>query len=107
MATSSGPGLARPLAEAEHTMTSNPQALQHEHTALVESRFVDVDLQRTVFEDVNLRGSVFRNVALTGARLENVCLGNVDIGDANIEGMKINGILVSELLRVYATVHGK
>lgn len=81
--------------------------LQHEHTALVDSRFVDVDLQRTVFQDVNLRGSVFRNVAFTGARLQNVCLGDVDIGDANIEGMKINGILVSELLRVYAQVHSK
>jgi len=86
---------------------SDSNSLQHEHTALVGSRFVDVDLQRTVFEDVNLRGSVFRNVAFTDARLENVCFGNVDIGDANIEGMKINGILVSELLRVYAQAHSK
>jgi uncharacterized protein YjbI with pentapeptide repeats len=81
--------------------------LKHEHTALVESHFVDVDLQRTAFEDVNLRGSVFRNVAFTDARFENVCFGNVDIGDANIEGMKINGILVSDLLRVYAQAHPK
>lgn len=86
---------------------SHPPPLKHEHTALVESHFVDVDLQRTAFEDVNLRGSVFRNVAFTDARFENVCFGNVDIGDANIEGMKINGILVTDLLRVYAQAHPK
>lgn len=87
-------------------MTGNTP-MHHEHTALLDSRFVDVDLQRARFEDVNLRGSAFNNVALTGASFDNVCLGNVSIVDANIEGMRINGILVSELLRVYAQTQAK
>jgi uncharacterized protein YjbI with pentapeptide repeats len=41
-------------------------------------------------------------VAFTGARFANVCLGGASIANANLEGMTINGILVSELLRVYA-----
>ena len=80
--------------------------LHHAHTAFVDSRFVDVDLQRSVFEDVNLRGAVFRNVAFNDARFDNVGLVNVDIRDANIEGMRIHGILVSDLLRVYAQAQG-
>jgi uncharacterized protein YjbI with pentapeptide repeats len=90
----------------EFRMSSN-SSLKHEHTALVDSHFLDVDLERTAFEDVNLRGSVFRNVAFTDARFQNVCFANVDIGDANVEGMKINGILVTELLRVYVQAHQK
>jgi uncharacterized protein YjbI with pentapeptide repeats len=46
-------------------------------------------------------------VALTGASFSNACFGSVSIADANLEGMTIDGILVSELLRVYAQASGQ
>ncbi|MBU1282516.1 MAG: pentapeptide repeat-containing protein, partial [Gammaproteobacteria bacterium] len=46
-------------------------------------------------------GSSFSDVSLAGATFHNVDLSNVVITDANLDGMLINGILVSELLRVY------
>ena len=55
----------------------------------------------TKFHDVNLRGADFADVALTGARIRNACLGEVSIADANYEGMRIGGILVTDFLRVY------
>jgi uncharacterized protein YjbI with pentapeptide repeats len=71
-----------------------------------DSRFRNVNLRASEFNDVNLRDARFENVALTGARFRNVCLGNVAIADANLEGMTINGIRVTELLRVYAERSG-
>jgi uncharacterized protein YjbI with pentapeptide repeats len=41
------------------------------------------------------------DVALTGATIRNACLGDVTIADANYTGMRIEGILVTDLLRVY------
>ena len=72
-----------------------------EHAILEGSEFHDVNLGEAKFEDVSLRGAVFHNVALTGATIRDACLGNVTIADAGYEGMKIEGILVTELLRVY------
>lgn len=79
---------------------TNP--LKLEHAAMPESSFVDVDMSRSVFSDVSLRGASFENVALTGASFRNACFGEVSIADANLDGFRINGVLVTELLRVYA-----
>lgn len=68
---------------------------------LARSVFRDVKLEGATFDDVNLRGATFVNVALTNATIRNVCLGNVTIEDANYTGMRIDGILVTDLLRVY------
>jgi len=59
------------------------------------------DLAGSQFRDVNLRGAVFTNVALSGATIRDACLADVSIADAGYEGMRIEGILVTELLRVY------
>ena len=72
-----------------------------ENASLAESAFIDVNLERSKFHDVNLRGADFDDVALTGARIHNACLGDVSISNANYTGMTIDGILVTELLRVY------
>jgi uncharacterized protein YjbI with pentapeptide repeats len=72
-----------------------------ENANLAGSAFVDVNLERAKFHDVNLRGADFDDVALTGTTIHNACLGDVTISDANYAGMKIEGILVTELLRVY------
>jgi uncharacterized protein YjbI with pentapeptide repeats len=66
------------------------------------SRFTEVDLTDTVFTDVCLRRAVFDDVALTGVVFKNVCLGGASIEDANLEGMRINGVLVTELFSAYS-----
>jgi len=68
---------------------------------LAGSQFRDVNLSSSKFDDVNLRGAVFTNVALSGATIRDACLADVSIADAGYEGMRIEGILVTELLRVY------
>jgi hypothetical protein len=55
---------------------------------------------------VNLRGSTFHNVALHGTMIECVALNDVTIEHSTYDGMKIDGILVTELLRVYREHHG-
>lgn len=77
-----------------------------EHADLAESEFVDTNLQRARFRDVNLRASEFEDVALTGSTIRNACLGDVSIADANYTGMRIEGILVTELLRAYRERRG-
>jgi uncharacterized protein YjbI with pentapeptide repeats len=77
-----------------------------EHAVLAESEFVDTNLERSKFRDVNLRASEFEDVALTGSTIRNACLGDVSIADANYTGMRIEGILVTDLLRVYREHRG-
>jgi uncharacterized protein YjbI with pentapeptide repeats len=72
-----------------------------ENASLAGSEFVDANLEGAKFHDVNLRGAVFSDVALTGATIRNACLGDVSIADANYTGMRIEGILVTDLLRVF------
>ena len=72
-----------------------------ENTSLAGSQFVDTNLEGATFHDVNLRGAEFLDVALTGTTIRNACLGNVTVEDANVIGMRIDGFLVTDLLRVY------
>lgn len=65
------------------------------------SSFLNVNLSGARFERVNLQGAVFSDVALTSSAFSNVNMSRVAIEDANYEGMTIEGILVTELLRVY------
>jgi uncharacterized protein YjbI with pentapeptide repeats len=76
-------------------------ALKAQAENLAGSEFRDVNLASSKFDDVNLRGAVFTNVALSGATIRDACLADVTIADAGYEGMRIEGILVTELLRVY------
>lgn len=64
-------------------------------------RFTDADLSAAAFADVNLRGASFLDVALSGATFQNVDLADVGISDARLDGMRINGVLVSDLFRAY------
>jgi len=72
-----------------------------EDADLTGSVFHNVNLSSARFEDVNLQGSVFSDIAFTSAAFSNVNMSHVTIDDGNYEGMKIDGILVTELLRVY------
>jgi uncharacterized protein YjbI with pentapeptide repeats len=71
------------------------------------SVFHNVNLSGAKFDDVNLRGAEFNNVGLTNGKFHDVCLGDVAIDHASYQGMKIEGILVTELLRVYREHHGE
>ena len=75
--------------------------LKFESTSLAEAHFDDVNLQLAKFVDVNLKGASFSNVSLVGAEFKDVNFSCVTIAESNIDGMKINGVLVSELLLAY------
>ena len=59
------------------------------------------DLAQSSIDDVNMQGSTFTNINLGSASFMDVDLSNVSIKNANLTGMKINDVLVSELIRVY------
>ncbi len=51
--------------------------------------------------NVNASGASFDDVDLTGARFHNTRLENAEITESCMSGMKINGILVTDLLNAY------
>ncbi|OAI57327.1 hypothetical protein AYO49_00245 [Verrucomicrobiaceae bacterium SCGC AG-212-N21] len=65
------------------------------------AQFRDVNLAGALFEDVNLKGTRFEDVALAGSVIRNADCSHVTIEDACYEGMKIDGILVTDLLQAY------
>ena len=68
---------------------------------LAGAQFRDVNLADGKFIDVNLSGAVFDDVNLTRAKFHNINCSHVTFEDACYEGMTIDGIAVTELLRVY------
>jgi uncharacterized protein YjbI with pentapeptide repeats len=79
----------------------NSGAYQAENVNLSGSVFRNSDLSNTKFDDVNLSGVEFHNVALTGGSIRDACLGDFIIEGAGYEGMRIEGILVTDLLQIY------
>jgi uncharacterized protein YjbI with pentapeptide repeats len=59
----------------------------------------DVNLAQASFSDVNLADSRFDDINLTGTKITNVNLTNVDIRDCNIDGLRIDGHLLTDLLK--------
>jgi uncharacterized protein YjbI with pentapeptide repeats len=57
------------------------------------------------YDDVKLRDTVFTNVPLTRSQISNACLSDVSIEDANYTGVRSEGILVADLLRVHRERH--
>lgn len=75
------------------------------NTNLSTAQFRDVRLADAQFVDVNLSGAVFEDVALTRTVIRNANCFHLMIEDTCYEGMLIDGILVTELLRVYRSHH--
>jgi uncharacterized protein YjbI with pentapeptide repeats len=71
------------------------------NTNLADTQFRDVNLAGAQFLDVNLAGARFDDVALKGAVIRNANCSHVSIEDACYEGMRIDGILVTDLLDAY------
>jgi uncharacterized protein YjbI with pentapeptide repeats len=63
-----------------------------------DAAFTDVMMSNATFGHVCLTAATLRDVDLSASRLENVNLSNVDIRSAKIEGLRINGHLVSDLI---------
>jgi len=59
--------------------------------------FDDVNLEQSTFENVNLSRSQYNNVNLSDASFANLNLSNTEVRDAKLDGMKINGVLVTDL----------
>ena len=66
---------------------------------LSEASFEDVKLEGSRYSDVNLRSAQFQNVAFDNTTIRDASLRNVIIQDGNYDGMRIDGFLVTELLK--------
>jgi predicted enzyme related to lactoylglutathione lyase len=73
---------------------------------LAESRFSNANLARSCFDDVSLQHAAFTNANFSEATFADVDLGNVSITNAKLDGMRINGILVVDLIRAHAARSG-
>jgi uncharacterized protein YjbI with pentapeptide repeats len=81
------------------------------YAVMTSAKFTDTDLNAADFDDVNLADSRFNNVNLSGVAITNanlsrsiisgVTLAHSDIKDADLTGMRINGVLVSDLFDAY------
>ena len=65
---------------------------------LAGATYRNIKLEKASFTNVNLGSASFDNINFSGATFANVNLSNVAIRDARVDGMTINGVLVSELL---------
>lgn len=77
------------------------ETLQAINANLSRSEFDDVNLQEASFTNVNLSMATFTDINFSGARLSNLNLTNVEIEACETTGMKIRGILVSDLFEAY------
>lgn len=55
---------------------------------------------------MNLADSTLEDINLTGTTIKNVNLSTVAIDDADFTGMKLDGILVMDLMQVYLEQKG-
>jgi len=81
--------------------TRGPTMWDFKNTSLADATFEDVNLASARFSDVNLAKASFSNVSLAGAEFRDVNLSRVAITDADLDGMTIDGLLVTDLLRAH------
>lgn len=81
------------------------------------SQFHGVDMSGSVFDDVDLSGCTFRNVNLGSCDFHDIsfrstiisgsCFAGMEICQAPVGELKIDGVPVKDLLEAYKKVHGK
>ena len=76
-------------------------------TDLTGSHFQQVKLTNARFEESDLAKASFTSVNLSGARITSANLSDVEISYAKVDGMKIDGVLVTDLQRVYQVAKRK
>ena len=72
-----------------------------EHMSLAGTAFRDVNLRGAEFDDVCLADSTFNNINLSSTRFTAINMKDVSIKYAAMDGMTIDGILVSDLFAAY------
>ena len=82
-----------------------------------DSKFINVGMSRVEFDDVCMEDATFNNinmqratihyVNMKGSRISDCHLVNVEVTGGEIDGMKIHGILVTEMIAAYEQVTGK
>jgi uncharacterized protein YjbI with pentapeptide repeats len=77
------------------------ESLEASKCNLAGSTFDDVNLANLVVENVNLSGGRLHDVNLSHLQISNACCHEVSIRDAALDGMTINGVLVSDLFAAY------
>ena len=77
------------------------ETLQATNADLARSEFDDVNLQDARFKNVNLSNATFTDTNFRGANFKNLNLTNVEIEACDTTGMKIRGVLVSDLFNEY------
>jgi len=77
------------------------EILQVTTANLSRSEFTDVNLQEAQFTNVNLSRARFSDINFTGTKLSNLNLTDVEIDACETKGMKIRGVLVSDLFLAY------
>lgn len=70
-------------------------------TNLSEAVFYDVSLKKARFNNVNLAEATITNANLSNLSITDVTLAHTDIQNADLTGMRINGILVTDLFQAY------
>jgi hypothetical protein len=77
------------------------QRLEAEDADMSGSTFTDVNLARSAFDNVNLTASTIHDANLSTVRISQANLSTASIDDCNTENMRIDGILVADLLAAY------
>lgn len=87
-----------------------------EEAIIEDSRFINVGMARVEFDNVDLTDATFNNTNMSrvsfhginfdSATFKAVGLTNVTIDDCALEGMKIGGILVTDMMDAYNEKHG-
>ncbi|NKB71642.1 MAG: sigma-70 family RNA polymerase sigma factor [Candidatus Latescibacteria bacterium] len=69
--------------------------------AMLDTVFDNVNMQQAKYHNINLSKSHFEDINLSGSNFTKIDFSNVDLVDCQVQGMTINGILVSTLLEKY------
>jgi uncharacterized protein YjbI with pentapeptide repeats len=77
------------------------QSKLFEHLSLASALFNDVNLRAAKFDNVCLADSTFNNIDLSSAQFTGINLRNASIKYAAMDGMEIDGILVTDLFAAY------
>ena len=76
------------------------------NTIISGSDFDDVNLSKTRVHNVNMADSSFDTVDMSNVVFANTCFVDAEISGSKLAGMRINGILVTDLLECYAKQQG-
>lgn len=85
----------------DHIISSTRQRIDATNCDLANSSFTDVNLANAKFVNINLAGATFSDVNLANTVFENINFDGADLSSCSTEGMRIRGVLVSEMLAAY------